>query len=200
MAFTYFQIFHPPKYTAQTVLEELVPQASPEDAVQQEGFKRDFAQKIVNYFASLSCGSQDAQVRLLTFDGDVNQPSAAQLDFTNASINIGDTVVIAGITLTCVNTTPNENEFGKGPDSATTATAFANAINSSDSWGKFVVATVVGNSVIAYCSVNGPIGQLVAVVSNSAGIVSASGPHFIFTGGYEATSLPKVYSFGISNG
>lgn len=198
MPFTYFTIYHPE--AAETVLDELIPGSSPADAIQQEGHIEVFANKLANWVGGIQAGTKNAQIRVLMFDGSDNSPAAAQVDFDNALLNNGDTITIAGVVFTCVLVAPGTNEFAKGADSAASAESLGNAINASTSFGNLVLGSNIGDSLIVYCAINGPIGQLVSVVSDTTGMDVVSGPHLITVpSGFDATTLPKVYSFGVSN-
>lgn len=96
--------------------------------------------RIRNLIEGLMSGANIGTVQV---SGSTSDPvaAAATATITYASIANTDTIVILGVTLTCVTGTPTTDQFKKQTDATVTAANLVTAINANTTLAKYVVAT-----------------------------------------------------------
>ena len=155
--------------------------------------------KLRNLFDRLAGGLEAANFSVAKASAAaVAAKGTVTIDYTKLSAT--DTVVIGGVTLTCVAGAPGALEFRKISDIATTATNLKNLINATATLNVYGVATVVTTTgVVTYTLFQkGVVGNIVplAVAMTTPSALVASGT--TLTGGTGGVSGAAVsYSRGL---
>lgn len=138
----------------------------------------EFTQDLVN-------GSWNSNIQV--FQGGVYATVTATL----ASVIATNTIVIGGVTLTCVNSGATTVQFNKGTTDTGTATNLAAAINALTTINKVVQATSSGAVVTIVSLYPGTIGNLITTTATGGTITVAA----TLTGGTDGTK--GVISHGL---
>ena len=107
----------------------------------------------------------------------------AKVTATLASVVATNTIVIGGVTLTCVNSGASSVQFNKGTTDTLTAVNLAAAINALTTINKVVGATSSGAVVTIYSLYPGTIGNLITTTATGGTITVAAA----MTGGTDGT-------------
>lgn len=104
-----------------------------ENFLDSVGREKEFLNKLVNQFASLSGGNSSAKVEAGVVAGSADAVSASFTATFSAAPADTETLVIAGTTITFVDGTAGNNEVQRDdmPSNSTLATRLASAINNS---------------------------------------------------------------------
>lgn len=124
--------------------------------------------EIRNFFGDLVRGSWNSNT--LVIQGGVY----ASVTATLASVIATNTVVIGGVTLTCVNSGGTSVQFNKGTTDTITATNLAAAINALTTVNKVVQATSSGATVTIVSLYPGTIGNLITTTAGGGTITVAA--------------------------
>ncbi len=139
----------------------------------------------------------DFSVGATSFDVQTSSGAVARatqvLTLTYSSISNSDTVVVAGVTLTCVTGTPGAHEFKKQTDATVTAANLVALVNSDATISIYVKAANVAGVVTFTAQAPGKVGNFLTLVG-STGMVATGATFTGGTGGCETT--PVNYARG----
>lgn len=182
--------------TKSIILTVNVDRADVNDYVRASSDPRGEMTALSTLFARLASGTVSGSV--IAQKATVAAVAASQtITLTYASIANNDTVVIAGITLTCVTGTPSGyTQFKKETDATKTAANMVTAINNLTTLNIYVNATSALGVVTVKANQAGVVGNLIAVTtSNGTGFALGAAALAGGTGG--AVVSPVTYSRGL---
>lgn len=136
-----------------------------------------FLKRFFNFFRQIINGVWKSNINVI--QGGVYASATATL----ASVVATDTVVIGGVTLTCVNSGATSVQFNKGTTDTLTAVNLAAAINALTTVNKVVQASSAAAVVTISCIYPGTIGNLVTTTAGGGTITIAA----TLTGGTDGT-------------
>lgn len=156
--------------------------------------KREEMRALSHYFHRLASGDDKGVGSVVNVSYSASAPVRATntLTLTYASISNNDTVVIAGLTLTCVTATPSGNaQFQKLTDAPTTALNLVKCINANPTLSALMSATNVAGVVTLTLNVYGAVGNQVPLVG-STGIVAGASKFASGAGGSEVANVSYI--------
>lgn len=122
--------------------------------------------RCINLLEGLNGGHILGSVDIQSSTSDpVAATSTATLTYANLANN--DTIVILGVTLTCVTGTPSTDQWKKQTDATTTAVNLKTAINANTTLAKYVTATSSAGVVTITCNLKGAIGNYLTVITKT---------------------------------
>lgn len=127
-----------------------------------------FLKRLSNFFMELVTGAWKSNITVI--QGGVYASATATLNTVIAT----NTLVIGGVTLTCVNSGATSVQFNKGATDTLTAVNLAAAINALTTMNKRVGATSSGAVVTIYSLIPGTIGNLITTTAGGGTITVAS--------------------------
>jgi ethanolamine utilization microcompartment shell protein EutS len=149
-------------------------------------------------FARLASGTVSGKV-IAAKNAAAAVRASGTVTFIYANLAANDTVTVAGVTFTCVDTgTPTAVQFKKVTDLATTVANFAAAVNANTTTKLYVSAAVTAAGVVTITAHQaGVIGNLIALAENSANATGIVVSAAALAGGAGGVSeAPTVYSRG----
>jgi len=155
--------------------------------------KHELINQVINYLQALRSGFKNGSMDVQVGEGDAVAASGTYTFATTA--NAGDTVVIAGTTLTAVNfaSTPSSSQFNVGSTAALDAAALVTAITANTTIAAYVTAVRSSSAVTVTAKYKGLYGNKILTTESTSGTrIKVSGASL--TGGSEATA--NSYSFG----
>jgi hypothetical protein len=121
-----------------------------------------------------------------------NLPVQATIAATGTSVVATDTIVIAGVTLTCVNSGATANEWNKGASDAATMANLVSKINGHATLSLLVTTAVTSGSTISITAAKPGILGNAITVSSSGGTIAFAGSATRLAGGSEGTETTVV--------
>ena len=110
-------------------------------------------------------------------------PVQATISCTGTTVVATDTVTIAGVTLTCVNSGATAEQWNKGASDAATMAALAAKINGHATLSLWVLAAVTSGSTMSITAVKpGVLGNAITVASAGGSIAYAGSASRLATG------------------
>lgn len=146
-----------------------------------------------SYFHAVGGGLESASVSVQTGAADAVR-SSGTATVAYATLLAADTVTIAGNVLTCTTGAPSTAQFKKEVDGTTTAVNLAAAINAHATLSQMVSATSSAAVVTISSNAAGLIGNLIASVASSLGVVMGAATLAGGAGG--ANNAPITYARG----
>lgn len=133
------------------------------------GQKHTNITKIRNLLGGLVSGALTGSIDLHSSTSDP-VAAAGSVAITYGSVANNDTLVIAGVTLTCVTGTPTTDQFKKQTDATVTGDNLVTAIAANTTLASLVTASNAAGTVTITCKVKGLIGnQIKMSTSNGTG-------------------------------
>lgn len=129
---------------------------------------RGILNRIIGFFASMLAGWKNAKMILAIENATAGIFAFGTATITHANLTNGDTLVIAGVTLTKAAAPANENEFASGADATADAVSVKNCINAHSVLSKFFVATSAAGVVTVTARHPGLLGTLFTWSTNDA--------------------------------
>lgn len=131
-----------------------------------------FSRKVQNFFHALSAGARSATVSSGTTAESASALSASQTATFSAAATATDTVTVNGVTLTCVASSPANNQFVPGTSASASAANLAAAINASttDALSGVVNASALAAVCTITCSIPGVIGNTITTAKSSSSV------------------------------
>lgn len=130
------------------------------------GQPRTNMKKIVNLLTGIMSGASRGAVYIQSSSSDP-VAATATATITYADIADNDTIVILGVTLTCVVGTPTANQFKKETDATVTAANLAAAINANATLAKYVTASSALGVVTLTVNMLGALGNFLAAITKT---------------------------------
>lgn len=121
--------------------------------------------KLEKLFVALQAGTVAANV-VLQNSSSAPVQSSGTATLVYADLIAGDTITIAGVTLTCTTGTPTSGQFKKVTDLATTSANLATAINALSTLNIYVTATSSAGVVTVKAKQAGVIGNLITLAKS----------------------------------
>lgn len=154
---------------------------------------REAALGLSAYLRAIAGGMENGSIRLQT--GSANPVAAsATATISFAAIVATDTIVIAGITLTCVASGATSVQFNRQTDDTTTAANLVAAINALSTLNIYVTATSALGVVTITSLHTGATANLVTISKTGTGITLSGST---LAGGSGVNDVPFLYSLGI---
>lgn len=123
--------------------------------------------RIINFISGVAIGAQSAVIDIQSSSSDPVAASAtATLTYASLANNV-DTVVMFGVTLTCVTGTPTSVQFKKETDATVTAANLAAAVNNHTTLSKYVSASSALGVVTFTLKQEGSIGNFVKDITSA---------------------------------
>lgn len=151
--------------------------------------KKEAVVALRNWCDRVLGGHESASIDVQT---DCEDPVAASMTFSLASVAGDDTVVIGGVTLTAKASPTGEAQWSQAGTDAVDAAALAACINAHSTLSKIVTATAVDAVVTVTCKVKGFIGNFITTAESGSTITASASTLVGGTGG--ATSAAKTYA------
>lgn len=146
---------------------------------------------LLNYLKGVQAGTETVAFDLHQHDAD---PVAASMTYTLATVAAGDSVTIAGVTLTSSATPSGEAQWSQAGTDAADATALAACINAHSTLRYLVSASASGAVVTVTAKVKGQLGNLITTTETGITITASAATLTGGTGGPGETAVS--YGFG----
>lgn len=123
--------------------------------------------RIINFVSGVAIGAQSGVIDIQSSSSDPAAASATATLTYASLVNNTDTVVLFGVTLTCVTGTPTSVQFKKETDATVTAANLAAAINNHATLAKYVAASSALGVVTITLKQKGAVGNFVKDITSA---------------------------------
>jgi phage tail sheath gpL-like len=156
--------------------------------VKHSSLRNEFFADVAKYIHAMKSRTEGGSL-YFSYDASAAPVAASgTLTLTYNSITAGDTVVIAGVTLTAVTGTPSTGEFKKETSATKTASNLVAAVNANATLAAIMVPSSAAGVVTLTVKQRGVLGNQVTLVG-SAGMVASAAKFANGTGGATTTEV-----------